>query len=367
MKGAGPSLRERGPVAIAMVFTHSSPKYAPPESAPAAADSSRWLSYLNKPVIALLVLAPSLLWSYWTTLQTMAERWSNDPQYSHGFLVPVFASVVLWHRRALRSAPARPTVWGLVVLVLAAALRIAAAVVGIEAVDAFSLLPALMGLSLLLGGWAALRWVWPAVAFLGFMLPLPFMLEMTLAHPLRQLATRVSTFVLQTLGYPALAEGNIIYIDDVKLGVIEACSGLGMLMTFFALATAMAVVIQRRLLDKLVIVVSAVPIAVIANVARVTALGIAYYDGGPAAGEWLHEWVGWLMMPLALALLSLELWYLDHVLIDTGPAAPLAIDFGGAARALPYPRKDAAPLPCDTRSSPPAHLETPSVPKRVSR
>jgi exosortase/archaeosortase family protein len=129
----------------------------------------------------------------------------------------------------------------------------------------------------------------------------------------------------------------------------------------------MAIIVQRRLADKLVIVASAIPIAVIANVARITATGVANCSWGPAAGDLLHDWAGWLMMPLALGLLWLEVRYLDRLLVDAGPPTPLAIDFTGAARALPYPRKDAQPLPCDTRSSPVLVLEKPTAPPRSSR
>src|SRR5207247_2117523 len=119
------------------------------------------------------------------------------------------------------------------------------------------------------------RFAWPALAFLGFMLPLPYQVEVALAHPLRRLATGMSTYLLQTIGYHAIAEGNIILIEQSSLGVAEACSGLGMLMTFFALATAMALAIRAPAVDRLVLVVSAVPIAVLANVMRITATGVA--------------------------------------------------------------------------------------------
>jgi exosortase len=322
---------------------------------------------VSNPLAWLMALALGLLWSYWTTFLTMAERWSNDPQYSHGFLVPVFAGVVLWHRRELMPEALRSTWWGVVILTAAVCARLFGAVMGFVPLDPFSLLPALVGLALLLGGWPMLRWTWPAIAFLGFMLPLPFTIEMLLAHPLRGLATLGSTYCLQTLGLPAWSEGNIIHIDEVKLGVVEACSGLGMLMTFFALATAMAIIVQRRFADKLVIVASAIPIAVIANVARITATGVVHCSWGAAAGDLLHDWAGWLMMPLALGLLWLELRYLDRLLVDAGPPAPLAIDFTGAARALPYPRKNAEPLAAGTRSLPVLVLEKPSAPTTSRR
>jgi exosortase len=275
----------------------------------------------------LAALGLCLLWAYWPTLRAIADRWSHDPQYSHGFLVPVFALIVLWSRRQwFPAGPPRPSWWGVAWLLGALVLRLAAGYLYLEPLDGLSLLPALVGICLLLGGRPALRWAWPALAFLGFMLPLPFQADVALAYPLRRLATLASTYLLQTFGLPAFAEGNIIVMDDLRLGVVDACSGLGMLMTFFALATAMALLIDRPLLDKLLLVASAVPIALVANIARITGTAVAHQTLGPeAARAILHDLAGWLMMPLALGLLWLELRLLARLLVPAEPAGPLPL------------------------------------------
>jgi exosortase len=289
---------------------------------PTPADTARLArrDSLTAGAVAAGSLAVVVLWSFATTLATMAERWWTDPQYSHGFLVPLFAGAVLLSRRPLwQRAEWRPSWWGLPVLGGALAIRLFAARTDIGALDAFSLLPALAGVVLLAGGPTLLRWAWPAITFLAFMLPLPFTIEAALAQPLRRLATVVSTYALQTVGCPAYAEGNIILIEDTRLGVAEACSGLGMLLTFFALSTAFAIVIHRPLVDRLLLVASAVPVAVTANVVRITATGLAYYAWGQhsaAAHAIFHDLAGWLMMPLALGLLWLEVRFLDRLLVE---------------------------------------------------
>jgi len=262
-------------------------------------------------------LALALIWSYGTTLATMVERWSTDPQYSHGFLVPLFALTVLWFRRGgLEKVRWEPNPWGLALLTVGLAVRLFAIRMDIDPIDAASLLPVMCGLVLFVGGTGLLLWSWPALAFLAFMLPLPFTWEVALAHPLRRLATVMSTYLLQTLGYPALSEGNIIIIDQARLGVIDACSGLGMMMTFFSLATALVFVLNATRLDRILLVLSAVPIAVVANVIRITVTGMAYYaTGSESVQTTMHDLAGWVMMPLALGMFWLELKFLAHLFV----------------------------------------------------
>ncbi len=278
-------------------------------------------------ILVVVSLVVVLLWCYWPTLERIEERWSRDPQYSHGFLVPIFAGVVLWSRRQrLAELAVRPSWWGLPILALGLLMHIVGGVEDIGPLDAFSLLPTLAGLVLLVGGHDVLRWSGPAIGFLAFMLPLPFGVEMMLTYPLRRLAAQGSTYLLQTLGYPALAEGNIIVIEEVRIGVVDACNGLGMLVTFFALATALALVIQAPLVDRLVLVVSAIPIALVANIARITATAVAQQEfGSDAAHVIMHDLAGWLMMPLALALLWLEMRFLAHLFVPAPPEEPLPL------------------------------------------
>jgi exosortase len=204
----------------------------------------------------------------------------------------------------------------LLLLALGALLHLAGTFFYLEWVEAAALLPSLAGLALLLGGWGCLHWAAPSIAFLVFMVPLPYTLKTTLAAPLQRIATLASTFALQTLGYPALAEGNVILLDDVRIGVVEACSGLTMLVTFFALSTAVAVFL-RRWLDRTVVVASAVVIAVLMNVVRITVTGVLHQVAGEAIAQAVfHDWAGWFMMPLALGCLAFVLWFLSCLLVE---------------------------------------------------
>ena len=146
------------------------------------------------------------------------------------------------------------------------------------------------------------------------MIPLPYQLAVAMAGPLQHVATTASTYLLQTLGMPAIAEGNVILLNEASLGIVEACSGLRMLVVFFALSTAVALVARRPFWERVFLGFSAIPIALFTNVVRITATGVAYETVGGEAGHFIfHDLAGWLMMPLALALLGLELKFLTHL------------------------------------------------------
>jgi len=290
----------------------------------------RWL-----PLAA--ALGTICLWAYWPTLTTLWQRWSSDPQYSHGYLVPAFAAVMLWLRAAQRNAIKwRPNWLGVPILALAFGLRFVADHIYFDWLDAFSLLVCLAGLFALLGGVPALRWSWAAIAFLLFMIPLPYTVEMSLAYPLRTVATHASNYALQTIGLPAVAQQHTIIFNDVRLGVAEACSGLSMLVIFIALSTAFAIVVDRPWLDRLVIVLSAVPVALLANITRITVTGLMHaWVGREIADLVFHDLAGWLMMPFALIVLWLEMWLLRRLFLEAAPQGPLPLAFAGA---LPHGR-----------------------------
>ncbi|HZZ80078.1 MAG TPA: exosortase/archaeosortase family protein [Gemmataceae bacterium] len=274
-------------------------------------------------------------WAYWTTLGAITTRWSDDPQYSHGYLVPLFALYLLWLRRD-RLQNCRANVLGLGLLAIGIGVRLAGAYLRVEYLDQISLLPAISGLIMLAGGWPAWSWSWPAVAFLAFMVPLPHSISVALSGPMQSFATTVSTFCLQVVGLPAIAEGNVILLNDIELGIVEACSGLRMLVTFFALSTAVAVLIRKPLWEKCLIAGSAVPIALASNVLRITLTGVSYELFGKEIGDqYFHDALGYAMPFMGMVFLFLELWILKTLLID-GPkeTAPLPPAQRGDANAV---------------------------------
>ncbi len=264
-----------------------------------------------------------LLWAFAPTIAGWYQAWNTNPQYSHGFLVPVFAAFLLWARRAkLDVENVRPSAWGLAALAVGVAMRLGGTYSGHIWVEEVSFVPCVAGLAVLFGGWAGWKWSWPAVLFLAFMIPLPHRVAVSMSGPLQQLATVSSTFVMQAFGLPALAEGTTILLNDNAIGIVEACSGLRMLVVFFALSTAVVLIIERHWIDKCIIFASAIPIALFANIIRITVTGVLYEMGfGESAKHFFHDVAGWLMMPLALGMLWAELAILQALFIDTPPEA----------------------------------------------
>jgi exosortase len=267
--------------------------------APEAVRSPAWIA-------ALVALVGVLAFAYAPLMQYCFGQWLK-PDYSHGFLVPLFSAYLAYSWRDW--APRRikwPEPWclaffaaGIVLFVVPGKVNIAK-----EWLQGLSLVLNLCGVALLLGGWPALRWLWPALAFLMFMFPLPASVERTMGTKLQLTAAIASEFVLQTIGYATYREGVILHVRDHALEVEKACSGLSMLLTFVALSTATALLVKRPWFDRALILASAVPVAVFANVIRIALTGVLYNEGGKELGDRVfHDFAGWMMLPIALVVL----------------------------------------------------------------
>lgn len=277
-------------------------------------------SMLNPRTALIAVFLVAIGWSCWPVLTEMSARWDSDPRYSHGYLIPLFAAVILalrWDR--CPPYQGSPNWWGLLLMLVGASLQLLGTYVFNYWLQGMALIPYAMGIALLFGGWRGLLWASPAIAFLLFMVPLPFRLEGALGQGLQNLSTVVSVFALQLLGMPVLSSGNIIRLGSHQLNVAEACSGLSMLMTFYALSAAAALLIDRPRIYKIIILLSAAPIAVIANVIRIVVTSVLYTMAGSELAEKVfHDVAGWIMMPLGLGLLWFELWVLSKLLVEEG-------------------------------------------------
>ncbi|MFO0817946.1 MAG: exosortase/archaeosortase family protein [Pirellulales bacterium] len=262
-----------------------------------------------------LPLAATFFWAYWPTLSGLVAAWDREADYSHGYLVAPLALWFLWSRRDQFPGIDRRYAWlGLVLIGVSFGIRAVGAALFVDAIDGWSMIPWLAGAVWVVCGPRVARWSAPAIAFLVFMIPLPFMIERGLSVPLQRIATQLSVAALQTLGRPALAEGNVILLGDYRLEVAEACSGLRIFMSVVALACAYALIARRPWWQKVVLMLAIAPIALVANASRIVATGLMYeFASSDLARRFSHDFAGWMMIPLAAALFGFTLWYLGKL------------------------------------------------------
>ena len=272
--------------------------------------------------LVVFALGVAFLWSYWPTLLGLVRTWDSSPDYSHGYLVVPLALYFLWSRREQYPGLHRPAGWSIVGPVVIGFLLIAASI-GIRwlgaryrlgAVDGWSMMVWAAGAVWVLGGWRLFRWSWPSVAFLFFMIPLPWRLERGLSVPLQRVATEISTWTLQVLGQPAFAQGNVITLGEQQLEVAEACSGLRILVGIAAIAFAYCVLIRNSWWKRLAVLLATIPVALTANATRVVVTALLYQLVSVEAGQkFSHDVVGWLMIPFAATLFALVVLYFDRL------------------------------------------------------
>ena len=271
-------------------------------------ETSKSADGLGKMIGAAFCLA-MLAGVFWTTLVHFVQVWSTDDNYSHGFLVPLislyFADVAMRKGPIARSGGLG---LGLFLLCFGILTKLATIAVPIGIFGDLAFLAALAGVCSLLLGASGLKRFSFAIGFLIFMIPLPVALYTAVANPLQLMVSHVSSNLLNGFGIPVLREGNSMTLPGgVKMFVAEACSGLRQLTGFLALTTATAHLSSRPVWQKLIMLSSAIPVAMFANIVRVLCTGLIMHWINPqyASGSY-HTLEGLLMMGLGLAILGLE-------------------------------------------------------------
>ena len=254
-------------------------------------------------LIALIAVGVSLL--YFSVFSGLVHDWSTNDNYSHGFFIPLISLYMIYAMRdELKKCPIKPVNLGLPVLLLGLA-QLVIAVIGSEFfLQRTSLLPVLFGLVLfLLGSCYAKKLLFP-IAYLIFMIPLPAIIWNKIAFPMQLFSTSLTERVVQTIGIPVLREGNILHLTQTTLEVVDACSGLRSLMTMFALSAALAWFGTYSTTKKWFLFAMAAPIAIFANIIRLTATALlASKYGGEVAQGFLHEFSGFVTFFIGLAML----------------------------------------------------------------
>jgi exosortase len=269
---------------------------------------SSWIPWA---LIALLLIAV-----YFRVAGKLIFDWYDLPDYSHGFLVPLFSLFLLWENRdTIRNTPVAPSWKGLPLVVIGLVILI----LGVYGADLFlsriSFLFLLAGIIWTLQGLSMLKVLRFPLLVLLLAIPFPQIVFNQITFPLQLLASRLASSVLPLFGVPVLNEGNVIQLPAMKLEVAEACSGIRSLMSLFTLAVFYGYFAEKSTARRVLLALASIPIAVIANTARITGTGLCvqYWDPDKAMG-FFHEFSGWVMFVISFMCL-----YLVHRLMSLFP------------------------------------------------
>lgn len=292
----------------------------PPPDAPRSIDRPARTFPLSAIVAAVAIVA-SLVWSFLPNWLSLYTTWRHDDNYSYGFLVVPISLWIGWNRRAkFDRSWIKPRFWALIPLVALLAIRYVFFERNEIWLETVLILPIVVSIVLLVGGRKLALWAWPSLLFLVFMFPLPTRVNGILSTRLQRIATVASCWTLQLLGKPVISEGNVIYMGSETLEVARACNGLSMLLTFIALIVAVSLLIERPLWQRFILLLSSIPIALVSNIIRIIVTALCYSVFGHAIVEkYAHDVAGWLMMPLALVFVWIELALMDWLVIEEEP------------------------------------------------
>jgi len=275
--------------------------------------------------IKMLIIGGLFCFLFRREIESIVRMWVKDPNWSHGFLIPLLSLYFINQRKTeILSEQIRPSYLGLLLLVcgiLFYPLNVVHFQYGVlRPLDMIATLGAVI---LFLGGWRLVRHLWLPVGFLVFAVPLPERYYVRLTMPMRHLAAEVAAALLGLVGgLEATAQG--VVIDVVfkgqrlePLNVAEACSGMRLLMAFLALGVAMAYLHYRPIWQRLILLVSTIPIAVFCNIVRVTATGSIYVLIHPKYTQGVyHTFLGLAMLPLAFALYGFLAWFMSSLFTE---------------------------------------------------
>ena len=254
---------------------------------------------------------PSVLWfaalmvlGYLPVLQRLVHQWAYDEDMGHGFFVPLIAGFIVWQRKdELLALELKPNPWGLALVAVSGALLLLATL-GAELFTArLSFVFTLIGIVWTLGGTVLLRKLAFPLFLLFFMVPIPAVIYNRITFPLQLLASRLADSALTLLQVPVIREGNVLELPNQKLNVVEACSGIRSLLSLTFLSLVYGYFFERKIWIRVVLFLSTIPIAIIANGSRVTLTALFTQIKAELAEGFFHEAQGWVIFMVALVFL----------------------------------------------------------------
>jgi exosortase len=267
------------------------------------------------PLASLLLACALLAALYFPVLYEMVREWAEKEEMGHGFFVPAVAGWIIWNdRQRLLDIEVRPSKWGLV-LVVWGFVQLIAATLGAEYFLARSaFLISLLGVVWTLLGGSMVRALLFPFFVLGFMVRWPSILYSQITLPLQFFASRVAEWGIAAVGIPVLRSGNVLELPSQSLNVVEACSGIRSLLSLTFLSLVYGYMFERNMTLRVLLFVSSIPIAVIANSGRVTLTGVLSEINPELAQGLFHSIEGWLVFMIALVSLFVAHWIMKQAL-----------------------------------------------------
>jgi len=263
----------------------------------------------------MLILLFAWTLVFWPVLPPMVEAWLSHSDNSHALLVPFISLYFAWDKRdELARTPLAPSVTGGVILVLSLLLYLVSLVGGIVVTARIMLVVSLIGLIWCCLGSAMVRRLAFPLGFLFFMIPVPVTLLGMISFPLQMIATKISAGVISFCSIPVFREGNMLYFVNTQLEVAEACSGIRSIMSMIMLSFIFAYLAAPGWWRKFALILSAIPIAMLANIVRVSGTGVlAHFWGDRVARGFMHDFSGMAVFVFGLAILGMEFFLLNRI------------------------------------------------------
>lgn len=287
--------------------------------------SMRFLQHTEKPLFQIFTLGALVFILYYSVIVDLVHDWIIDENYSHGFLIPLVSAFFIWRKRdQLQAIQKKPHGVGLLIFVFGLMMFIVANIGAEYFTMRLSLLVVIGGLLLYLGGKEISAGLLFPLLYLVFMIPVPYVLYYSASFPLELLASRWTSALVNLLGIPILRDGNILHLENTTLQVVDACSGLRSLISLSALAAALAYVTQRTVGKGMVLFLTAVPVAIGANILRLlTTAVLATLYGEKVAQGFLHQFSGVVVFVFAVVNLSLIGGFLRWLSFKRDTGSPL--------------------------------------------
>ena len=278
--------------------------------------------------IRIFIVAGLFIYLFHVEIYRIVYKWS-DPSWSHGFLIPLFSLYFLNQRKEqILNLQTRPNYLGLFFLlccIVAYPFIIFQLKVGYF--QSLIIIPALGSIVLFLGGWRLVRYTWLPVLYLFFAVPLPDRLYREITIPMRMVAARVASVALNFVhGVDVTVNGVVLDVVmngkrmEPSLDVAEACSGMRLLMSFLALGVAMAYLHYRPVWQRIILLLSTIPIAILCNIIRVTLTGFIYiFIGVKYTQGFYHDMLGMAMLPMAFGMYGLLAIFMSRLFTEESP------------------------------------------------